>query len=338
MLITQLIAVFLATLIPATQKPADGLALTVMSFNIRYGTANDGDNSWPHRRELVMRVIKDRDADILGVQEALTFQLDEITASVPAYAVIGVGRDDGRAKGEYTAILYRADRFHVDSSGTFWLSDTPETVASTSWGNSITRICTWARLIDRESGNAFYIFNTHLDHRSQPSREKSARLLAQRIGQRAHNDPFVLMGDFNAGESNPAVTSLTAHAGGEDDAQSPGYIQTYRAIHPDEKNSGTFGAFTGQTSGEMIDHILVPPSVTVLDADIDRTNEDGRYPSDHFPIWAKLTLPGADHCPQTRARLDNWIIGSLSPTQPGHPGPWSSLVCHPRPRRRQDRP
>lgn len=276
--VIRLLALMLATL------PAKGLGdsqYTVMTFNIRYGTANDGDNSWPNRDHLVMQVIHDRDAQIVGVQEALAFQLDEITAQFPHYAVIGVGRDDGKSKGEYSAILYDTREFAVDASGTFWLSDTPEVVASTTWGNSITRICTWARLIERSSGDAIYVFNTHYDHRSQESREKSSQLIRDRIANRAHDDPVVLMGDFNAGESNPAITSIN----------NSDLIHAYRALHPDEALVGTFNAFTGNSDGEMIDHIFVSSGVKILDADIDRTNDNGLYPSDHYPVWSTIELP-----------------------------------------------
>jgi len=265
----------------APMQSAQSDALTVMSFNIRYGTANDGENSWPNRNHLVMQVFEDRQASIVGVQEALAFQINEITLAHPQYGVIGVGRDDGKTRGEYAAILYDTRAFAVDASGTFWLSDTPEVVASTSWGNSITRICTWARLIGRESGEAIYVFNAHYDHRSQESREKSSRLILDRIASRAHDDPVVLMGDFNAGESNPAITLLI----------DSGLIHTYCEIHPEETAVGTFNAFRGDSDGEMIDHILVSPGMKVLDADIDRTNDNGRYPSDHDPVWATIGLP-----------------------------------------------
>ena len=126
----------------AQQLPAGpGQPLTVMSFNIRYGTANDGDNHWTRRREMLFDVVREQNADLLGVQEALAGQIDEIVAAVPAYAVVGVGRDDGRARGEFSAILFRRDRFRVADSGTFWFSDTPGVPGSKSWGNSITRIC-----------------------------------------------------------------------------------------------------------------------------------------------------------------------------------------------------
>src|SRR5688572_24533450 len=140
--------------------------LRVMSFNIRYGTARDSIDSWPHRREMVFDVMRSFDADIMGLQEALRFQLDEVGAALPAYAELGVGRDDGKTAGEYSAILYRRGRFDVLDQGTFWFSDTPATPGSASWGNRITRICTWARLRDRTGGRTFYVYNLHLDHES----------------------------------------------------------------------------------------------------------------------------------------------------------------------------
>ena len=258
--------------------------VSVLCFNVRYGTANDGENSWPQRDHLVTRVIRDHDADVVGLQEALDFQIEAIVEANPGYAVLGVGRDDGKTKGEYTALLYRADRFAVDASGPFWLSATPAVIGSVSWGNSITRICTWARLIDRESGLAVYVFNTHSDHQSQPSRERSADLIAERIEKRAHRDPVVLMGDFNAGESNPAITFLRTDPAG------PGLVHALRAVHPDMESVGTFNAFRGESDGEMIDHVFVTPGVEVIDAGIDRSNDNGRYSSDHYPVWAKIRI------------------------------------------------
>ena len=271
------------TLNPSQMESAS--SLTVMSFNIRYGTANDGDNSWPKRDHLVLDVFKDRDAEIVGVQEALAFQLDAITEKLPHYGVIGVGRDDGKTKGEYAAILYDTRVFAVDSSGTFWLSDTPDVVASSSWGNSITRICTWARLIELETGKAIYVYNAHYDHRSQESREHSSILIGERINNRRHPDPVVLIGDFNAGEENPSITHL------HDDSTGPQLIHTYRAIHPDTIEVGTFNGFEGRSNGDMIDHIFTSDDLVIRDADIDHSNSEGKYPSDHFPVWTRIELP-----------------------------------------------
>lgn len=277
------------------------LELDVVSFNIRYGTAADGENGWEHRREMVTGVLARLDADIVGLQEALRFQLDEIEQAVPGYVEIGVGRDDGATRGEYSALLVRAERFAIDSSGTFWLSDTPEVPGSRSWGNGITRICTWARLVEKESGRGVYVFNTHLDHQSQPSRERSAELIAERIAERAHTDePVVLMGDLNAGEDNPAVRYLRGESErasdaaawpGHEPAGSPRLVDTFRAVHPDAAEAGTFNGFEpGATGGEKIDHILVSEGAEVVEAGIDRTSENGRYASDHFAVWARVRL------------------------------------------------
>ncbi len=259
---------------------------TVMTFNIRYGTANDGDNRWANREALVYDVIEARDADIVGLQEALSFQLESITEHIEGYGVIGVGRDDGATQGEFSPILYKLDRFYVESSGTFWLSDTPEVVGSTGWGNSITRICTWARLIDRASGEAINVYNTHFDHQSQTSRLNSAALIGRELKD-IRDEPVLLMGDFNAGEDNQAMLYLTSHRGG------PKLVDTYRDLHPDETNVGTFNSFKGDSEGDKIDHIFANTMIRTLDADIDRTNEDGRYPSDHFPVWARITISGS---------------------------------------------
>ena len=205
-----LLVLWLAPDNPAAQVAAAREPLTVMSFNIRYGTAQDGDNHWTARRDQLFDLVRAQNADIIGVQEALDSQIREITAAAPGYAVVGVGRDDAQAKGEYSAILFRTDRLHVAESGTFWFSDTPEVPASKSWGNNITRICTWARFIDRD-GRGFWHFNLHLDHQSQPSRERSTELLRRRIDARAFpREPVVVTGDFNVGEGNPALRALVA--------------------------------------------------------------------------------------------------------------------------------
>jgi len=267
----------------------------VMSFNIRYGTAKDGDDSWDRRKDMVCDVLRRHDPDIVGLQEALRFQIDDIRAALPEYGEIGVGRDDGKTRGEYSAILYRKDRLDVNDSGTFWLSDTPTVPGSTSWGNQITRICTWARFVPRGPGRAFYLFNTHLDHQSQPSREKSAVLLARRIAERQRLDPVVVTGDFNAGESNPAVRylkgAIALAAGAGDSAKTPvALVDTFRVLHAGATDVGTFNQFKGLRSGDKIDYILTLPGVPVFEAEILHDNKDDRYPSDHFPVTAALRL------------------------------------------------
>ena len=167
-----LIALLLSLAVAQTPAPQPVAAspLSVMSFNIRYGTAADGDNHWLRRREQLFALLREQQADVIGLQEALHSQIAEILDAVPGYAYVGVGRRDGRQAGEYAAILYRTARLQVRRTDTFWFSDTPGVVRSTSWGNQIERVCTWANFEDRE-GPAFYAFNVHLDHLSQPSRD-----------------------------------------------------------------------------------------------------------------------------------------------------------------------
>lgn len=266
-----------------------GAPLRVMTFNIRYGTAQDGNDSWQNRRPLAIRTIRDYDPALLGLQEALRFQLDEIEAALPQFAEVGVGRDDGLQAGEYSAILYDRRRLDLLDSGTFWLSDTPEVPGSKSWGNNITRIVTWARFRDRSIGRTFYHYNTHWDHESQPARERSATLTLDRIVARgAPGDPVLLTADFNSGEDNPAFLALLrAHGTG------PGAVQlrdSFRALHPNEAVTATYHGFKGETPGAKIDAILATPEWSVLESAIDKFNESGRYPSDHYPVTATVSL------------------------------------------------
>jgi endonuclease/exonuclease/phosphatase family metal-dependent hydrolase len=267
---------------PAPQpaaRAALAAPLTVMSFNIRYGTANDGDNHWLKRREQLFALLREQQADVVGVQEALHSQLVEILQAVPGYDYVGVGRSDGRTAGEYAAILYRTARLRARRSDTFWFSDTPGVVKSTSWGNQIERVCTWAYFEDRE-GPAFYVYNVHLDHISQPSREKSVALLLERIGSRDPKAPVVVTGDFNAGEGNAAAAAMRTV-----------FADTFRLLHPDTAEAGTFNGFKpGQVGGDKIDFVFVEPGTEVLAAEIVRAARDGRYPSDHFPVTARIRL------------------------------------------------
>lgn len=303
-LLAWLLVLGCASVRPASvQTPMDGVAagaVGVMTFNIRYGTADDGPNHWRHRREAVIDVIDRRGEDFVGLQEALRFQIDEIVAGVPRYAFVGVGRDDGVDAGEFCAILYDASAWKPDPehSGTFWLSDTPEAVASTSWGNGVTRICTFARFDrvgDGEPG-AVWIYNTHWDHRSQPSRERSAVLIAQRIAERANTEePVVLMGDFNAGEANAAIVYLTGVARIDGRVTPAPLVDSFRVTHPRATGVGTFCGFDPtNTSGQKIDSVFVQRRATVLDAAIVRDavpGDAGRAPSDHFPVTARVSWP-----------------------------------------------
>jgi len=273
----------------------DSLEIRAMTFNVRLGSVDDGVNNWEKRRDMVFDVLRRYKPDVVGLQEPLRFQLDQIRGAVPEYAEVGLGRDGGR-EGEYSPILYRRGRFTPAESGTFWFSDTPETAGSSNWGNAYIRICTWARFVEKKTGAAFYVFNVHLDNVSQASREKSVGLLVKRILGRSRPDPVVVTGDFNVVENNPAVRYLTAGdaleaAAGDLRVNPIPMVDTFRALHGDALETGTFHEFKGNRDGEKIDYIFTGPEITVAESEILRDNRDGRYPSDHFPVSARLYLP-----------------------------------------------
>ena len=233
--------------------------------------------------------------DVIGVQEALHGQAADLWASLPDYEFFGVGRDDAKRAGEYSGIFYRRDRFIADTSdcGTFWLSDTPEKPGSKTWGNQIPRVATWLKLADRSSGRSFYVFNTHWDHMHQSSREKSAQLLAERIDQRASPEsPIILLGDFNAVETNPAVTYLSgkkANLGGPVKQWESPLTDTFQNLHPSERARTTLHFWRGSRVGLLkVDHILVSKGAKILSATI--RDQDQPMVSDHFPVTARVVF------------------------------------------------
>lgn len=289
---------------PPTTRPTSAPAeedssLRVMTFNIRYGTAADGENHWERRREMVFDVIRTHRPDLVGTQEALRFQLDQIREAVGGFGEVGAARDDGKQSGEYSSILYREDRFQVLESGTFWLSETPEVPGSRHWGNTLPRVCSWAKLADRRTGGTVWFYNTHLDHMSQRSRQRGLELIASRIAALPADAAVILTGDFNAGEGNSAVRALLQEArpAQTQPAQDAGpatrrvkLVDTFRAVHPDEKVVGTFHGFKGSTTGDKIDYVLVSPGIETLEAAILRDHRDQRYPSDHYPVSARIRI------------------------------------------------
>ena len=266
----------------ATSKNQKKLSheLKVMTFNIRYGSADDGENSWKYRKQILFDVIHDFNPGLLDMQEVLKFQLDELLKEMPSYFQIGVGRDDGITAGEYSPILFSKDRFILDTTETFWFSDTPHIPGSKSWGNNITRICTWAKLSDKLSGRSFYLLNVHLDHQSVPSRIKSAGALVEKIKSFKEKLPVILTGDFNTGEEEETIKII----------KKSGLIDSYRALHTKSTNEGTFNDFKGIDTNDKIDYIFISKDFTCRESNIIKTNKNGRYPSDHFPVTAILNF------------------------------------------------
>lgn len=256
--------------------------LTVMSYNLRFAGAK-GPEAWSLRRPIMKACLERHAPDLMGTQEGLAAQLADLRADLPAYAMLGQGRDGGE-KGEFMAVFYRRERFEALASGDYWLSDTPEAVGSRSWGNQLPRMVTWVRLRDRSDGREFLFVNTHFDHQSQPSREQSAGLLRRKIAGFNPSLPVLVTGDFNAvAGANPAYATLT----------SDGFlIDLFRAA-PRRRNAelNTFNGFKPAVrNGEHIDWVLGRGSWEVTEAEVSEFGVDGRYPSDHFPLVLKVRL------------------------------------------------
>jgi len=262
---------------------ADAKPLRVLTYNLRYITSGDkGERAWTARRDQAAELIKNDAADIVGIQEGLPPMMNDLADRLAGYAVIGVGREDGIDRGEYAAILVKSDRFRVQESGTFWLSDTPAIPNSCTWGNTVTRICTWAKLYDRETGRTLHFYNTHLDHASPEARQKGTELILSRIAARAAAGPVMLTGDFNAAESDPLHASV----------KSAGLGDVWKSIHPQASpdDAATFHQFTGAKGGARIDYIYASPDFKAVESEVIRSSKNGNYPSDHYPVRATLNL------------------------------------------------
>jgi len=271
-----------------------GLEVKAMTFNVRYATAKDGADRWKFRREMVVDEIRKAKPDLVGLQEERKPQADYLAENLPEYAFVSFYRD-GKTGGPANSILYLKSRFKLADSGIFWLSDTPEVPNSKGWGNRGSRFCNWVRLVDRRTGRALYFYNTHLDHESQNARERGAALIARRIAARAHRDPVILTGDLNAMESNPAIKFFKGQPleiDGKTHLFPERMVDSFRAKHGEKANAGTFNGFGRYKESRFrkIDYVFVPADAEVLDAKVIRFNKDGRYPSDHCPVWADIVL------------------------------------------------
>ena len=256
--------------------------LLIATYNLRY--AGDAPpNAWPQRRPLLQALLDRYRPDLIGTQEGLYSQLKDIAADQPDYDWIGLGRDGG-SHGEFMAIFYRRDRLEPLEYEHFWLSDTPDVIASSTWGNGVRRMVTWARFRDRTTGREFYFWNTHLDHEVQFAREKSAELIRQRIGLLPSGVPLFLVGDFNAvARDNRAYEILT---------QDAGLTDTWYAAR--ERRNEDANSFTGfgplLREGKRIDWILARGAMDVRATEAVTFQQGGRWPSDHLPIMTWVTL------------------------------------------------
>ena len=259
-----------------------GAALTVISFNVRFSTAEDGANAWAFRKAAFGEVVRNHEVDLLGVQECLAEQAAYICECVPAYRWFGTEREaDGT--GEMSALFYRHERFTPLRAGNLWLSETPDILGSRSWNTECTRMATWAQLHDLDRGGTLWFVNTHLDHQSAAARLEAARLLVERIDAMAANAPVVVTGDFNSdgGEGSPAWRVFKE--AGFDDAWTAA-----DAAQGDGYSYHGFEAPIVQDQGR-IDWILARGGLVARSAALLTDHADGQYPSDHFPVLAQLT-------------------------------------------------
>jgi len=270
----------------ADAGPAPGV-IKVMSYNLRYGTAKDGENAWEKRKDFLAETINAFAPDLLGTQETLGFQRDFVAEALPTHEVLGVGRDDGKEKGEMTAIFWRKERFEKLDGGHFWLSTTPEEAGSLGWDTSLTRMATWVRLKDKTNPSkpVFWI-NTHFDHKGKLARLESAKLIRERVGLLGKDCSVIVTGDFNSGEGSEPYRALF---GTRENEESP-VADSLRVAHVTrEENEGTTTPFVSAPSkGARIDWIAVSRDWKVIAADIEHPEKEGRTASDHFPVTAVI--------------------------------------------------
>jgi endonuclease/exonuclease/phosphatase family metal-dependent hydrolase len=272
---------FLALLLAALSLPCGAETLRVMTFNVRYPEKRDGADRWELRQDTLLRTIRLKNPDVFGTQELFYIQGEHIVRNLPEYEWFGNSRR-GNREDEHMGVFYKPARLRVIEAGNFWLSETPEVPGSQAWGATLPRMVTWALFEIRSTGQRFYFFNTHFHHTANgnEARVNSAKLIAARIAKLPAEVPLILTGDFNATapDSDP-YRALTA-------ALTDSRPAAARKLGPE----GTWSGFKGESTGRRIDWILFRGPFTALESETVTYNESGRYPSDHYPVFAVLEL------------------------------------------------
>lgn len=251
--------------------------VNIITYNIRYNNPGDGVNAWPNRKDNVKALVKFHDADILCVQEALPEQFDALLAN-SNFEAVGVGREDGKRKGEFAAIFFDKDRFSRKDGGTFWLSETPD-VPSKGWDAALNRVCSWVKLFDKMNKKEFIVFNTHYDHIGVQARINSAILIKQKIQQIAPDLPVVFTGDLNVTPETSAIATIKSFL---IDAKEV-------SVEPPYGPDGTFNAFDFNSDlKNRIDYIFVNKKIRVQKFAVLTDSKNKRYFSDHLPVFARI--------------------------------------------------
>jgi endonuclease/exonuclease/phosphatase family metal-dependent hydrolase len=251
------------------------------TYNIRFDNPNDSGNLWKDRSTHLINLIRFHKMDIIGTQEGLFHQLEDIKEGL-GFPYIGVGRDTGGTEGEFSAIFYNPTLFELIEQETFWLSESPDQ-PSKGWDAALNRVCTWGRFKTKKGNKQFYVFNIHYDHIGQLAREESSKLVISKIEKiNSKNLPVIFMGDFNVKPDNPAYETVVQNSD----------LKDSRLISqiPSVGNQGTFNGYIWDKLPDgIIDHIFVSPDISVLRHGILTDNYGMKYPSDHFPVMIEVT-------------------------------------------------
>ncbi|MBN2013190.1 endonuclease/exonuclease/phosphatase family protein [candidate division KSB1 bacterium] len=286
---SSLIIIVLSLLTLNCAKQACDPSIRVMTFNVRLNTPDDGENAWPNRKDIAASMIRFHKADIVGVQEALKDQMDDLALSLPDYGWYGLGRDDGKEAGEYMSVFYRKDRFDVLRDSTLWLSETPDSV-SKGWDAMCFRTVTVMKFKDLRTGKVFYLFNTHFDHKGEIARRESANLLLSSVEKIAGTAPVIVTGDFNSGPESEPYQILRSGLPGQ---VSTKLIDTkYISKYPHHGPNGTISRFQSANlpDNKTIDYIFIKNKVSVIRHGTLSDSFDGRFPSDHLLVLAELII------------------------------------------------
>lgn len=255
--------------------------MNIGSFNLRYDNPRDSGNLWKYRLPNIVHLLRFHEFDILGTQEGLDHQLKALATALPEFEYYGIGRDDGINKGEFSAIFFNKNKFTLLRKGDFWLSSTPEKPGP-GWDAHLNRICSWVQLENKKSRKRFYVFNVHFDHEGQIARVESSKLILRKIKEIAKQDPVVLTGDLNGDHSTACYQEI---------AQSGWLKDAYFNVNEPYAPNGSFNGFNSQgIRPGIIDHIFLTNHFTHLKYGILTDTYNGKFPSDHFPIWLKTAL------------------------------------------------
>ncbi|WP_321436473.1 endonuclease/exonuclease/phosphatase family protein [uncultured Bacteroides sp.] len=268
------------------KQDAEVNGINVMTFNIRYDNPEDSLNNWSYRKENAANAIRFYDVDILGTQEVLHNQLTDLKSLLPGYEALGVGRKDGKEKGEYSALWFKKNRFSLVKSGYFWLSQTPEIAGSLGWDGACERIATWAILKDKRTNKRVFVLNTHFDHIGTVARRESVKLILNRIYKISQGLPVIVTGDFNSEPSSSVVKSLT-------DSGNSRHLTDSRAVSPliygPAWSFHDFGKIPLKERS-LIDYIFVRNEVKVLKYGVLAETNNSTFLSDHAPVLIRIAI------------------------------------------------